>query len=48
MDIEPYLDAFMKFLDDMVVAMDELKPVVVEVKEKEPEPPVVDEWMPMI
>ena len=48
MNIEPYLDAFLKFIDDMAVAMNELKPVVVEVKEKEPEPPVVDEWMPMI
>ena len=48
MNVEPYFDAFMAFLDDMSVAMNDLKPMVVEVKEKEPEPPVVDEWMPMI
>jgi len=48
MNIEPYLDAFMQFMEDAAVAMNDLKPMVVEVKEKEPEPPVVDEWMPMI
>lgn len=48
MNIEPYLDAFMQFLEDAAVAMNDLKPMVVEVKEKEPEPPAVDEWMPMI
>ena len=48
MNIEPYLDVFMHFLDDIAVAMNDLKPAVVEVvKEKEPDP-VVDEWMPMI
>ena len=50
MDVEPYLNAFKAFLGDIAVAMNDLKPVVVEVvKEKEPEPePVVDEWMPAI
>ncbi len=48
MNIEPYLDAFVQFLEDAAVAMNDLKPMVVEVKEKEPEPPAVDEWMPMI
>ena len=47
MNVEPYLDAFIQFVEDMAVAMNDLKPMVVEVKEKEPEP-VVDEWMPMI
>ncbi len=50
MNVEPYLDAFTQFIEDMSVAMNDLKPMMVEVKEKEPEPeqPVVDEWMPMI
>ncbi len=50
MNVEPYLDAFMHFLEDTAVAMNDLKPMMVEVKEveKEPEPPVVDEWMPII
>lgn len=49
-DIEPYLNAFMKFVEDIAAAMNDLQPKVVEVKEKEkePGPPVVDEWMPMI
>lgn len=52
MDVEPFLDAFKAFMGDIAVAMNDLKPTVVEVvKEPEPEPepePVVDEWMPMI
>ena len=52
MDVEPYLNAFKAFLGDVAVAMNDLKPTVVEVvKEPEPEPepePVVDEWMPAI
>ena len=52
MDVEPFLNAFQAFLGDIAVAMNDLKPVVVEVV-KEPEPesepePVVEEWMPMI
>ena len=50
MNVEPYLDAFIQFLEDSAVAMNDLKPMMMEVKEveKEPEPPVVDEWMPII
>ena len=50
MDVEPFLNAFKAFLGDIAVAMNDLKPVVVEVvKEPEPEPePVVEEWMPAI
>lgn len=48
MNVEPYLDAFKQFLEETAVAMNDLKPMMLEVKEKEPEPPVVDEWMPMI
>ncbi len=45
MNIEPYLDAFVTFLENAIVALNDLKPMVVE-PVKEPEP--VDEWMPMI
>lgn len=50
MDVEPFLNAFKAFMGDIAIAMNDLKPVVVEVvKEKEPEPePVAEEWMPMI
>jgi len=50
MDAEPYLNAFLSFLDDIAVAMNDLQPkeVVVKEPEPEPEPPVEDEWMPMI
>lgn len=45
MNIEPYLDDFIMFLENAEVALNDLKPTVVETV-KEPEP--VDEWMPMI
>lgn len=49
MDIEPYLNAFKAFLGDIAVAMNDLKPIVVEVaKEEEPEPPVEDVFCPII
>ena len=53
MDVEPYLNAFKAFLGDITVAMNDLKPTVVEVvkepePEPEPEPKPVDEWMPAI
>ena len=53
MDVEPFLNAFKAFLGDISVAMNDLKPVVVEVvkepePEPEPEPQPVDEWMPAI
>jgi hypothetical protein len=47
MDIEPYLNAFKVFMSDIAVAMNDLKPMVVEVKEKEPEP-VEDVFCPII
>lgn len=48
MDIEPYLNAFKVFMNDISVAMNDLKPTVVEVvKEKEPEP-VEDVFCPII
>ena len=50
MDIGPYLNAFKFFLSDVATAMNDLKPVVVEVKEPEPEPepPVEDVFCPII
>lgn len=50
MDVEPYLNAFIAFLGDVSVAMNDLKPVTVAVvqEEKEPEPPVEDVFCPII
>jgi hypothetical protein len=52
MDIAPYLNAFKYFLSDVATAMNDLKPIVVEVKEPEPEPepepPVEDVYCPII
>ena len=53
MDVEPFLNAFKAFLGDISVAMNDLKPKVVEVvketePEQEPEPEPVNEWMPEI
>ncbi len=50
MDIETYLNAFKAFLGDISVAMNDLKPLTVMVKEPEPEPepPVEDVFCPII
>lgn len=50
MDIEPYLNTFKAFLGDISVAMNDLRPVAVTVKEPEPEPepPVEDVFCPII
>ena len=50
MDVEPYLNAFVAFLGDVAVAMNDLKPLTVQVVQEEPEPeaPVVDEFYPII
>ncbi len=50
MDIEPYLNAFIQFLSDVAVAMNDLKPFVVKAEPEEiaPEPPVEDVFCPII
>lgn len=49
MDAEPFLDAFLAFIDDIAIAMNDLKPEeVVKEPDPEPEPPKVEEWYPMI
>ena len=50
MDVEPYLNVFKQFLEDIAVAMNDLQPKVVEVvKEPEPEPePEPEIWCPQI
>ena len=51
-DIEPYLNAFLAFLADVAVAMNDLKPMAVPTVQEEPspelEPPVEDEFYPII
>ncbi len=50
MDIEPYLNAFKAFIGDISVAMNDLRPVTITVKEPEPEPepPIEDVFCPII
>ena len=47
-DLEPFLNVFLDFIDEVAKAMDELKPKTVVVKEPEPEQPVEDVWCPII